>query len=275
MMAETFDDPSKVCILSGRFPRSEFLHPWNHYAYARRHGYTYISCDWPTAATNRYMTKFMYLKHYINHFDYVFWIDDDAFFIDHSKSLDAFIPKGDRLASFCKSPANKKIFTYLSSGQFLIRGGKRSEDFIDAILETSLDQVKTWWSEDLGMFTGGDQDAIVYLVHENDKYYDCIELFNYMQFNSRLADLNETPNDVFLLHFTGPRETKIAHAKTAAKILKSGPSLVPEHLEKELLGGRGMRSILNAMRTELWLPEPKKRKSKPFKRLKNLLGRAS
>ncbi len=246
-MTKVFSDPKRVCILSGRFPRSEFLHSWNHYAYARRHGYTYIGCDWPTSATNRYMTKFMYLKHYINLFDYVFWIDDDAFFIDLEKGLEHFIPSGDKIVSFCKSPANKKIFTFLSSGQFLIRGGKRSEEFIEAILNTPLETVEEWWREDLGMFTRGDQDAIVYLLHKDSKYRDCAELFDYMDFNSRLADLQRDPSGVFLLHFTGPRETKVAHAKQAADLLERGPALIPQADEDALLGGRSLKSILNAM----------------------------
>jgi hypothetical protein len=246
-MTQVFDDPAKVCILSGRFTRSEFLHSWNHYAYAKQHGYTYISCDWPTTAQNRYMTKFFYIKHYINLFDYVFWIDDDAFFIDLKQPLDRFIPAPGKLASFCGSPANKKIFTYLSSGQCLMRGGQASETFIDRVIATPLDKVKDWWRDDLGMFTNGDQDAIVYVVHEDPDYRDCIELYDYMDFNSRIGDLEENPDKVFLLHFTGPRERKIADAAKAAKLLGCGPALLPLHVQDDLLGGRSLRSVLRSM----------------------------
>jgi hypothetical protein len=266
-----FVNPKKVCVLSGRFPRSEFLYSWNHYAYAERHGYTYISCDWPTGVTNRYMTKFAYLRHYLPHFDYVFWIDDDAFFVDLEKPLDRFIPEENQLASFCRSPTNKSIFTYLSSGQFLIKSGRDSEDFIEAILDVSLDKVKDWWRDDLGMFTNGDQDAIVYLIHNDERFVDCVKLFDYMSFNSRIADLDHAPDDVFLLHFTGPRSKKIADALVAMKILKSGPSLLPKPEEKRLLGRRSLQDILRVMNAEIWMAKKKEKKKKPMQMLRRLL----
>ena len=268
-MTQSFADPSRVAILSGRFPPSEFLHPWNHYAYARKHGYTYISCVWPTAAQNRYMTKFAYVRHYINLFDYVFWIDDDAFFIDLDQGLEQFIPPEGKLASFCKSPTNKKIFTYLSSGQFLMRGGADSAALIDAVASTSLEMVKEWWRDDLGMFTNGDQDALIYQLLEDPRFQDRAELFDYMAFNSRIADLEKQRDKVFLLHFTGPRERKRADAARAADILGTGPALIPLELETELLGGQSRKSVYTKMDMEL----PQKRVSPLKKLLRGLRGK--
>lgn len=269
-MSQTITDPARVCILSGRFPISEFPFAWNHYAYARRHGYTYISCIWPTATANRYMTKFAYLRHYIEMFDYVFWIDDDAFFIDLDKSLTQLIPPEGKLASFCKSPNNKTIFTYLSSGQFLMRGGAESAALIDAVMATSMEKVAAWWREDLGMFTKGDQDALVYHLHETPRFQDSVTLFDYMAFNSRLDDLKEVPDDVFLLHFTGPRERKLADAAEAAELLGTGPALIPVALEQELLGGRSRRS---ALATGPGQAPSKKNASQLFSRLMKRLAR--
>ncbi|MEO1564335.1 MAG: hypothetical protein AAFR98_12935 [Pseudomonadota bacterium] len=194
--------------------------------------------------TNRYMTKFAYVRHYIELFDFVFWIDDDAFFVDLQKSLDPFVPPTGKLASFCKSPTNKKIFTYLSSGQFLMRGGSESAALIDAVVNTPMDVVEEWWREDLGMYTKGDQDALVYVLHENPRFKNSVELFDYSAFNSRIADLETTPDRVFLLHFTGPRDRKLADAHRAAELLGTGPSLIPNELEKDLLGGRSRKSVL-------------------------------
>jgi hypothetical protein len=91
-MIESWPDPSRVCILSGRFPPTEFLSSWNHRAYANRHGYTYIHCNWPTLAKNRYMTKFCFIQEYVRHFDFIFWIDDDAFFINIERPLSLLAP---------------------------------------------------------------------------------------------------------------------------------------------------------------------------------------
>jgi hypothetical protein len=224
-------DASRLCIVSGRFPPTEFQSSWNHRAYANRHGYTYIHCNWPALTTNPYMVKFHFIREYVRHFEYIFWIDDDAFFIDLDKALTSFMPGADKFASFCKSPSNKAIFTYLSSGQFLLRGNSIGAAFVEAVLSTSIEHVKAWWRDDLGMFTKGDQDAIVYLLHEDERFRGGVQLFDYVAFNSRLGDLEVDPEAVFLLHFTGPRERKRADHARAARLLGRGPSLLPSAVE--------------------------------------------
>jgi len=245
-MTYQFSDPSRVCVLSGRFPPSGFQSNWNHRAYANKHGYTYINCDWPTGAQNRYMTKLHFVKQYVRHFDYVFWIDDDAFFIDLEKDLSSLVPPAGKIGSFCRSPTNKKIFTYLSSGQFMLEGGETGARFVDAVLATPLDLVKEWWNDDLGMFTNGDQDAIVYLLHESDAYKDCLVLHPYMDFNSRLLDLTENAEKVFLLHFTGSREKKHADHQQAMAFLGTGPALLNDTEESLLLSNRKRETVLAA-----------------------------
>lgn len=229
-------DPSRVCILSGRFPPTEFRSTWNHRAYANAHGYTYVHCNWPTRAPNRYMVKFHFVREYLAHFDYIFWIDDDAFFIDLDQSLDRLVPEPNEIASFCKSPTNKEISTYLSSGQFMLRGGDIGLNFVNAVLQVDLEDVRAWWREDLGMFTNGDQDAIVYLAHESPPVKAGLRLFDYTVFNSRLKDLETDPKSVFVLHFTGPVKKKRQDYKAAAALLNTGPSLLQREAEEQFYG---------------------------------------
>ncbi|WP_159809073.1 hypothetical protein [Litoreibacter roseus] len=192
------------------------------------------------------MTKFFFVLHYIKIFDYVFWIDDDAFFIQQDRDLTSLIPDEGKLVTFCRSPTNKKIFTYLSSGQFLIRGGAAGAEFANAVIDTSLERVEEWWREDLGMFTKGDQDAIVYLLHEDARFKDAAALHDYTSFNSRIADLENHKEEVFLLHFTGPRERKRSDHELAMNQLQTGPSLLSPDVESELLGGRSRSSVLSS-----------------------------
>jgi hypothetical protein len=254
-MSAAWSDPSRLCILSGRFPPTEFLSTWNHRAYANQHDHTYIHCTWPTPTSNRYMTKFHFIREYVRHFEYIFWIDDDAFFIDLERSLAPLTPSGNMFASFCKSPSNKSIFTYLSSGQFMLRGGDFGIDFVDAVLSTPLDEVKRWWRDELGMFTNGDQDAIVYLLHEDDRFRHHVQLFDHMDFNSRLADLEADPAAVFLLHFTGPRRRKHADHALARKMLGRGPSLLPPDAESMFSGAPSLRFSTGS---RSWLPSLKR-----------------
>jgi hypothetical protein len=195
------------------------------------------------------MTKFHFIREYVRHFDFIFWIDDDAFFIDLDRPLASLMPAKMELASFCKSPSNKSIFTYLSSGQFLLRGGDAGAEFAEAVISTPLDRVEAWWRDELGMLTKGDQDAIVYLLHEDARFRDRVRLFDYMSFNSRIADLEVDASAVFLLHFTGPRDRKLADHRRAAKILGRGPSLLTSSVESKLSGVRARHRTADRKRS--------------------------
>lgn len=210
----------KICILSGRYPQSIFDSYINHKLYADRHGYTYIYCNWPTKEKNPYMNKIVYILEYVDYFDYIFWIDDDAFFIDFTIKLEKFFPKDNAFATFCKSPTHKKIFTYLSSGQFMLSCTDVGKAFLNDILKLDLIVVKKWWRDNLGMYTHGDQDKIVYLLHEVDNYKNKVNILGYKNFNSRIENLKGVDShNVFILHLTGSSKIKNRSLKEAMSIL--------------------------------------------------------
>lgn len=215
---------------------SEFYSHWNHRAYAKKHGYSYINCGWPAGVSNKYLTKMVYIKEYIRKFDWIFWIDDDALFVNLDLPLEEFIPKGDKFLSFCRSPiTNDGDFVYLGSGQFFIRGGELGASFIDAVLAVDISEVNKWWRPELGLFTRGDQDAIVYLLHEDDRFIDRAVIHPYTSFNSRISDLLRDPTRVRVLHFTGIQQKKLRDHGVAMDFLKYGPALLPDEVEEDLL----------------------------------------
>jgi hypothetical protein len=150
-----------TCIISGRFPVTEFEAQINHKIYADIHGYSYIHCNWPTTLENVYLNKIAYILHYIDRYDYIVWIDDDAFFFDFEKDIMDYAPKNDNFISFCKSPSFKDLKTYFSSGQFVVKSNELSKRFFQDVLKTELSVVKSWWTDQLGYFTNGDQDIMV------------------------------------------------------------------------------------------------------------------
>lgn len=222
----------RICILSGRYPQTTFSSYANHKAYADRHGYTYISCCWPTGAQNPYFNKLRYIQSYYDLFDYIFWIDDDAFFLDIDKGLDALPVNFDAFLNICKSPDFKKLKTFISSGQFLLKCNKTGRNFIDQLEKIDLKKVSSWWTDDLGYFTNGDQDAMVYLL-KTDPSFQQHNILNYRYFNSRIEDLVNRKY-IFLLHFTGTVERKMADYKRAQNILGYNPELVPREHENRL-----------------------------------------
>ncbi len=224
----------KVGIISGRYPLTRFNSAINHKVYADRFGYTYIHCNWPTQTKNPYFNKIEYLLAYIDLFDYLIWIDDDAFFYDFSKDIMQFAPADDTFLSICKSPSFKELKTYLSSGQFIIKCNTLAKQFLNEVKAQNLNQIKKWWEPSLGYFTRGDQDAIVYLLLMNPDYKDKFTLYDYKCFNSRFENLFEQDvHTPLILHFTGKPEIKWKTYLKTRKHTGLHSSLVPETLLKK------------------------------------------
>ncbi len=222
-----------ICIISGRYPTTVFQSPVNHRIYADSHKYSYIHCNWPTGLDNVYLNKIAYILQYIDHYDYIIWIDDDAFFMDFEKDIMDYAPKDDCFISFCKSPEHKALKTYLSSGQFIVKCNALAKQFFNDVLKTNLNEVKAWWTDDLGYFTNGDQDVMVYLLHQNEAYINRVKRYDYKCFNSRWENLiDEDVHQPLILHFTGRGATKKQNYILAQNTLNLHPSLVPNSLLK-------------------------------------------
>lgn len=223
----------RIAIVSGRYPASQFASHINHRVYADKHGYTYIHCNWPTRACNPYFNKLLYIKEYLDYFDYIFWIDDDAFFWDMTKKLEDFLPHGEEFFTACKSPDYKELKTYLSSGQFFLKNSADGKKFLNDVLITDMNKVKQWWTPELGYYSNGDQDSIVYNLILNSQPHK-YKLFDYKSFNSRIENLQGTDtHPVFILHFTGKYFIKIKNYNWAQKKFSLGPELVKSDSLKE------------------------------------------
>lgn len=217
----------KVALLSGRFPITKFETPINHKLYADTYNYTYIHCNWPTKAKNLYLNKIHYILSYIDVFDYIIWIDDDAFFINFDKDIMDYKPEENAFISFCKSPTFKTLKTYLSSGQFIVKCNALSKQFFTDILHQNLVEIEKSWTKELGYFTRGDQDIIVYLLLNNEMYKEAYKLYDYKAFNSRFENIDEQDiHKPLILHFTGSPEVKYQNVLKTQAQLKLGPSLV-------------------------------------------------
>lgn len=179
----------------------------NHASYCDAQGYEYIYDIAPTSQTG-FFSKIEKILKFLPYFDYVFWIDDDAFFMQFDKKLEDFI-NTDKDFIFCASPVNDGRWTYLSSGNFFIKNTASSTKLLQQVLNTSLEKVETWWDvEKFGDFTRGDQDVIVYcLQHSRDASYKILE---YSAFNSRPYHFINRCDEHFLVHFTGHKKQLMA-----------------------------------------------------------------
>lgn len=147
-----------MSILSG-CTRLRFFSHINHACYAATHGYRYRFDLTPRAVDSVFDHK-----------------RSTAYWTVLSTTLDTpFSELGlsfdDRkLLIFPKSPVNPSGgWTYLSVGNFFFRSTRETHAFFRDVLNTGLSPVKEWWDErTYGMFTGGDQDKIIWNLILNE-----------------------------------------------------------------------------------------------------------
>lgn len=214
----------------------------NHQYYAEQHGYSYIFDAAPTH-NGPYLNKIEKLLKFLDLFERVFWIDDDGFFTQYDQPLEKFLKKHqDKELVFCKSPENvddkgNPIWTYLSSGNFFMKNTPRVRAFLEACMEMNLDDIRDKWdSEKFGHFTNGDQDIMVYLLHNDDRFNgpDFHVCLPYENFNTRPFHFKKKANEHFLVHFTG--NDKQGQAVAFGERLGLSEALVPQAVYESYKG---------------------------------------
>jgi hypothetical protein len=238
---------SRLGILSG-CDRDRTLSPANHQYYAERHGYCYIN-DAAPEMHGRFRYKLDKISKFLNHgiFDVLFWIDDDAFFMQHDKPLTPFLdqcPGNDLIA--CKSPMNRdlqgrEIWTYFTSGSFFVRNTPLAREFFDACRTIPIERMEEWWDESRhGLNTHGDQSIMVYLLHEDPRFNgpDFHRILPFEAFNSRTFHFTERVDQHFLLHFCGGAGSKEQQIAEFAARFGVNTAFIPEDA---LAGMHGLR----------------------------------
>jgi hypothetical protein len=94
----------------------------------------------------------------------------------------------------------------MSGGQFFIRRSRAMMELLDAVLATDLEMVRAWWrADEYGIFTNGDQDAIVYhLMGPDHRWRDRFLRLPWEVFNSRPYHYHQRLDEHFICHFAVP-----------------------------------------------------------------------
>lgn len=166
--------------------------------------------------------------------EWVFWLDDDAYFTDFSWRLLPYVDRYKRHdLIICRSPVNAGAWTFISSGQFFLKSTRRSLEFLDAVRSVDLEQVKKWWSQEkYGMYTNGDQDAIVYVLATDARFKegDFFVRLDYSEFNSREFHYKNFPHECRLLHLASATKTKLELLNEFMARFSLNEFLVPNEL---------------------------------------------
>ncbi len=213
----------------------------NHRHYAARHGYEYkFDTALYTNLLDPHFRKLRSIQSALDGSDWVFWLDDDAFFTDMSVRLDAFLndSDSDTFLVICESPINPQGgWTFLSSGQFFLKNDERARDFLNKVLATPVETARAWWNATrYGLFTGGDQDSIVYTL-VNDDLLQFARMCPYNAFNNRPYHYDQRLDEHFLIHFAGVPDKGAAIADFARRFGVDETLVLPGEIKPERRAG--------------------------------------
>ncbi|MGY5318322.1 hypothetical protein ACXA45_03690 [Neomicrococcus lactis] len=203
--------------------------------YSRIHELDYrLECGIDEGIDNKFFYKTSIIKRILPKYDWIMWIDDDAFFTDFEKdNVRALIKDADSAGDFvviAEGPLEPNGFwSTINTGVFGIRNDSRSFELLDQMNSQSLSLAREWWDESkFGVFTGGDQDIFTWWFATNGNF-DGVQIVTHRELNSRGHYYKDGLEDAFVMHFCGYPDKVWGVAKFAKK-WGIGQELVPEEL---------------------------------------------
>ena len=172
--------------------------------YAKKHGYDFIFQNITTDEKQAYFTRQEMLKKYLQKYDYVMWMDADAWFNNMEISLSTIfdeMKKGNKILACARDHMTipeKYHESYINSGVLIFKKDDKSFSLIDAWASPT-NEIKDWMKCHTGL---------------NDQPFLCIQLlFNDTHRNSALITAPKVMNsfvkcvaydkDIFIFHGAG------------------------------------------------------------------------
>lgn len=226
-----------VCIVSG----ADFvaIHSYvNHSVYAREFGYDFrFEAGVAEAVENVFFFKTAAIERVIERYDWVVWLDDDTFVTDFSVDrignlIDAAETEG-RSFVVARGPLEPNgFFSFLNSGVMLLKNCPENLEMLRAMNDESLELARLWWNESrFGVFTGGDQDIIIWMLHERD-WLSRTKVVDHLELNSRTHHYKTGLQDAFICHFCGHWDKNLSIAQFAQRF-GVNQALVPVRLAEK------------------------------------------
>ncbi len=173
---------NKTIIISGADSYRYDAHI-NHQKYAEAQGINYKfhkSDNLP----NPFFTKcYAILDSFSKGYEYVLWIDDDAFFIDLNWDCTSIFKQYDKDVIVTQGRTNKKSgITLFNNGVMFIRKTPNMVDLFTSIPKTPWEEMEANWKSNWGPCQGNDQPRMIYLTQT--KYPDTVQILAYPGFNA-------------------------------------------------------------------------------------------
>lgn len=224
----------RICLTSGG-DEIRLRSYVNHTIYAREHGLDYrLECGLDTGITNKFFYKTSIVRRLLPLYDWIVWIDDDAFFTDFdADTIRRLINEAERSEQFlviAEGPEEPNGFwSRINTGVFLVKNDERGRRLLDLMTGVDLAEVRAWWEDDRdGVFTGGDQDQMWWALSTHG-FLESTKIVGHRELNSRGHYYDNSLGDAFVMHFAGHRDKPLGIARFADRF-GIGHELVPDHL---------------------------------------------
>ncbi|MCO0634247.1 hypothetical protein NGH33_09940, partial [Micrococcus yunnanensis] len=224
----------RICITSGG-DEIRLRSYVNHAIYAREHGLDYRL---ETGIDPHIVTKFDYkvaiLRRLLPRYDWLVWMDDDAFFTDfEADNLRRLISEAERddiSLVIAEGPTEPNGFwSRINTGVMLLRNDETARTIVESTSTADLATVRAWWDDDRdGLFTHGDQDQMWWAI-QTGGHAERVRIVGHRELNSRGHYYEDSLTDAFVMHFTGYPDKELGIARFADRF-DIGQEIVPEPL---------------------------------------------
>lgn len=207
--------PRQNILVLSSHTRPEMSAPINHRLYCDRWGFDYLFDASPFALKSPFDQKTLSVLTNLKRSkaDWIFWIDDDAYFMDFEKDLCDFIDGADDVDFiFCRSPVNPKgQWSIINAGIYFIRNSENAIHMLEAIYAAPDDLVRDHWDADRhGMYTidGSDQEKFIY-IFETMNLMDRVQILPHVAFNARHYDFERQFDEHFICHLASHSDKSV------------------------------------------------------------------
>lgn len=231
----------RIVVVSGG-SAVRYLTHLNHAVFAEENGFSHrlelsIAPDVPSP----YWYKFLAIRNVLKDFDWVLWMDDDAYFTDwHSDDVAMMVETAEDEGKFLViaegAPELDGTWTTINTGVMLLKNDPRTWRMLDLAAGATPAKVREWWVDDRdGFFTNGDQDTIWWALATNDQLANGFTIVPHRRLNSRAEYYGNDLADAAVVHFPGPGD-KVLRMGRFARRFGLGRELVPDDLLRRYTG---------------------------------------
>lgn len=254
----------------------------NHSVYARHHGIDYrLECGVDPLIFNKFHYKISIVRRLLANYEWLMWIDDDAYFTDFERDgVIDLIDEAESAGCFLvisEGPLEPNgAWSRINSGVFIVKNCVEAFEMLDSVLDDSLATVRAWWDEERdGLYTNGDQDQLWWYLNSKD-LLDRVLIVGHERLNSRMHYYKGSASDNFIMHFCGWPDRSVG-AVMFSRMFGLGHDLIPEDLldeynvvQRELLSPALYEFRLRKMRTVSGM---KKRLRPTYRRVQAMRGK--